>query len=252
MEEANIVVSDIHDGNMRFFAGASSESGAGDKASGEDSTNSESEIIRNQAQLASALGLSPEQTARVRTVYGERTNFTEYYVVRDGAAGGDGAVGNGSASLSIAQLNITHPEAKIPVSDGLATRSSEIGFLLPLADCLGIVFCDPTQKVIGLLHAGRHNIEQDGPRKFVEFLTREFGTRPEDLEIYFSPCAQNFEIEKLGGMKLPNAALKSLMDAGVLPKKITRAPEDTVTDPDLPSHSAGDKFMRFAIATRLR
>ena len=246
MEEANIVVSDIHDGNMRFFASASSESGAGDKASGEDNTNSESEIIRNQAQLASALGLSPEQTARVRTVYGERTDFTEYYVVRDGAAG------NGSAALSIAQLNITHPEAKIPVSDGLATRSSEIGFLLPLADCLGIVFCDPTQKVIGLLHAGRHNVEQDGPRKFVEFLTREFGTRPEDLKVYFSPCAQNFEIEKLGGAKLPDAALKSLTDAGVLPKKITRAPEDTVTDPGLPSHSAGDKFMRFAIATRLR
>lgn len=226
-----IAVSKIQDGSMRFFADAA-DSG-------------EYEIIENQTRLIKTIGLSPDQTARVRTVYGERTNFTEYYAVDDSQAD------NAGSSLNVAQLNITRPEAEILVSDGLATRSSEIGFLLPLADCLGIVFYDPEQKVLGLLHAGRHNVEQDGPRRFVEFLGREFGSRPEDLIVYFSPCAQNFKITKLGGAKLPEAAIASLEKSGVLLRNITRAPEDTVASPDFPSHSAGDKFTRFAVAVRM-
>ena len=86
-------------------------------------------------------------------------------------------IGNGA-------YNILNFETQIPVSDGLVTKCIDVGILLPLADCLGIVVFDEGRQALGLLHAGRHNVEQSGPKKFIGYFCKKFDTKPENLKIY--------------------------------------------------------------------
>ena len=57
--EVEVGISEIDDGNMRFFC-----------------DGSESGIIENQRKLGELIGL--KDVVRVRTIYGERQNFIEY------------------------------------------------------------------------------------------------------------------------------------------------------------------------------
>ncbi len=176
-------VSDINDGNMRFF-------GEGDEAG----------IIENQEKLGESIGLSGEKIARVRTIYDGRTCFTDYAeITRD----------------NLKDYSISNAELKIPVTDGLITKCPEVGLFLPLADCLGMAVFDEAKNIAGLLHAGRHNVEQDGPRKFIKQFVEKYGSHPQDLKIYFSPYARNYHIHKLNNMTLDEATRKQLVGEGV-------------------------------------
>ena len=208
-----IAYSTLADGNMRVF-----------------DAKDEAEIIKNQMNLGARIGVS--DIARIRTTYDSRTDFTRYYEI---------------TNENLDDFRITKKEGTIPVSDGLYTRISEIGLLLPIADCIGIVIYEPKTGVLGLLHSGRQNLEQRGATKFVENLVEKFGLNPADLEVFFSPCAQNYEIYALENQKLPEAAKSQLEKAGVKPENIKESGIDTVTDPRFPSASAGDKTSRFAI-----
>ena len=208
-----IAYSTLSDGNMRFF-------GAED----------ETKIINNQIGLGAKIGVN--NIARIRTIYDGRTDFTSYYEITDS---------------NLDDFRVTVKEDSIPVSDGLYTKLSKVGLLLPIADCLGIVVYDPKTEIIGLLHSGRQNLEQYGATKFVERLVEQCGVNPAELKIFFSPCAQNYEIYALGNQKLPDAAKVQLEKAGVKPENIKESGIDTVTDSNFPSASAGDKTTRFAI-----
>ena len=108
---------------------------------------------------------------------------------------------------------------------------------------------DPKTEVLGLLHSGRQNLEQEGAKKFIDELVERYCINPADLKVFFSPCAQNYEIYALENQKLPDAAKAQLKKAGVKPENIEESGIDTVTDPRFPSASAGDKTTRFAIIT---
>ena len=220
-----IAISDIHDGNMRFF----------DSEKYGVIHEDEQEIISSQNKLTNAINANPEMVARVRTIYSNRNDFTFYEKI---------------THKNISKFSIKNSESKIPVTDGLVTDDPEIGFLLPLADCLGIVVYDEIHHALGLLHAGRHNIEQNGPAKFIEYFCSSFKSDPKNLRVYFSPCAQEYEITKLNNQKMPDAATKQLSSVGIDPCIILRSEIDTVTNPDYPSCSAGDKNKRFAIITK--
>ena len=56
-----IEVSDIRDGNMRFF-------GEGDEA----------EVIKRQERLGELIGLNSDKVARLRTIYDGRDEYTFY------------------------------------------------------------------------------------------------------------------------------------------------------------------------------
>ena len=198
-------------------------------------SKNEAEIIKNQEKLAKTLNLENNQIARVRTIYKNRTNYTDYHEI---------------TNQNFPKYIIENPEEQIPVSDGLITRRSDIGFLLPLADCLGIVVLDEEQGIIGLLHAGRQNIEQYGPKKFIEFFIKTFGSKPEILKLYFSPHATNYQIFKLNNQLLPEAAKEQLVEAGVSLTNLIDPKIDTVSSKNLPSHSNGDLTQRFAMAVR--
>ncbi len=212
-KNVKIVFSTLDDGNMRVF-------GAED----------ESEIIENQAKLGASINLNRENIARIHTIYDNRTDYTKYFEI---------------TPENLSDFVITAPEFIIPISDGLYTRIPGIGLLLPIADCLGIVVYDPKTEILGLIHSGRQNLEQDGAAKFIENLSKE-GVNPADLKVYFSPCAKHYKIEKLN-QTIPEAARAQLLKAGVSPDNIEESEIDVATDLHFPSNSAGDKITRFAI-----
>ena len=218
-DHATIAISDLADGNMRAF-----------------DTDIESDIINNQLKFSQALGVIPEHTLRLRVTYESRASFTDYLEI---------------TPENLDSLCIKKSGKDIPVYDGLITSLSQITLFLPLADCLGIVVVDEKQHLLGLLHAGRQNIEQSGPLKFIEFFQQKFGSHPAELKVFLSPCARNYQIYALNNQKLPDAAKAQLQEAGVAAANIIDSEIDTVTDPNYPSHSSGDKKLRFAIATKL-
>ena len=135
-------VSEIRDGSMRLLG-----------------SDDEGAIIKNQEELSELVGLDGNKVARLRTIYDGRNSFTDYYEI---------------SSDNLSEYVVSNSEKQIPVSDGLVTREKDLGILLPLADCLGAVVYDPEHEVLGLLHAGRHNIEQEGPKKFIEYFVNHF------------------------------------------------------------------------------
>lgn len=215
-----IGISDNSDGNMRHFP-----------------NTDESAIIRNQSNLCAAIVLNPDSTARINTTYGDRKHFTQYAEI---------------TSTNIQTYSIKNPEHTIPATDGLTTKLKNTGILLPLADCLGIVVYDERQSIIGLLHAGRHNVEQNGPVEFIRFMAEKYQSQPEELKIYFSPCARNYQVHAFGNKHLPAVAREQLLSTGILPSNITESEIDVVSDHNYPSFSRGDKEKRFAVVVKMQ
>jgi len=212
------VESTRNDGNMRAF-----------------SKDEEPEVISRQTRVAKECGATSEKTARVLTTY-DRGTYLEYFEVSDD---------------NLTDFCILKPESKLKTADGLVTKSKDIALLLPLADCLGVVLYDARQEILALVHSGRQNLEEDGAYKFVNFFKEKMACRSEDLRVYLSPYAQNFEIYKLNNARLAEATREQLMRAGVPEDSIEASSVDTVTDYDYPSNSAGDKFERFAICAKM-
>jgi hypothetical protein len=96
---AEIGISDIRDGNMRFL-------GEGDEA----------EIIKRQNSLGGLIGLDGKNVARIRTVYEGRSEYTFYDEVNED---------------NLSEYSINNNETKILSSDGLATKRKDVGLLLP-------------------------------------------------------------------------------------------------------------------------
>lgn len=142
------------------------------------------------------------------------------------------------------------------IADGLVTQLSNIGLFLPIADCIGAVLYHPPTRTLMLSHLGRHNLEQQGGTKSVEYLVR-FGAVPSELLIYLSPAAgkKHYPLYTFDNHSLHDVVTEQLLAAGVPRSNITIDARDTVTDPDFFSHSAalrGDKPPgRHAIVCRI-
>ncbi|MBQ6414242.1 laccase domain-containing protein [Candidatus Saccharibacteria bacterium] len=216
--KVEVGISEIGDGNMRFF----------------DNGN-EADVIENQEKLGKILELDGNKIARIRTIYDDRESFTDYYEITD---------------RNVSEYAVVNPERQIPVSDGLIVDSCDVGILLPLADCLGIVVFDEEHQVVGLLHSGRQNIEQYGPKKYIEYFVENFDSNPGELKVYFSPHALNYQLFKYNNKTLSEVAREQLAEAGVLLENIIDYRVDTVKNTNLPSNSSGDKTRRFAIVVR--
>lgn len=217
-DKVEVGISEIDDGNMRFF-------GEGD----------ENKIIRNQKKLGNLVGLNGENVVRIRTIYDGRDSFTKYQEINE---------------TDLSRYTIINPEMRIPVTDGLITKCLDLGLLLPLADCLGAVIFDEEHGILGLLHAGRQNMEQGGPRKFIEFLVQNYDSKADKLKIYYSPYARNYRITKLGNKTMAEVAKEQFIEAGVLLENIIDPETDVVSDENYPSYSHGDLKSRFAIIAR--
>ena len=215
--KVEVGISDIDDGNMRYFG-----------------EGNENEIIRNQNKLGKLVDLGGNKIVRLRTIYDKRESFTDYFEITED---------------NLEEYCINNSENLIPVSDGLVTRCLNVGILLPLADCLGIVVYDEKRRIVGLLHAGRHNIEQFGPKQFVDFLVKDFGCEAKELKVFYSPHAVNYKLAK-NDKKMADFATKQLLNEGVLLNNIINSKIDTVSNNSYPSHSNGDTKTRFAVIVK--
>lgn len=143
------------------------------------------------------------------------------------------------------------------VADALVTRQHQAALFLPIADCIGAVLYHPPTRTLMLSHLGRHNLEQQGGTKSVEYLAK-FGVVPDELLVYLSPAAskKQYPLYAFGNRSLHDVAVEQLFAAGVPRSNITIDARDTVTDPDFFSHSAalrGEKQPgRHAIACQIR
>lgn len=74
-------------------------------------------------------------------------------------------------------------------ADALITTESGVGLFLPVADCVATVVYDPVERVLALLHLGRHSTLSDLiPNVISQFC--QLGSVAENLLVWMSPHAQ--------------------------------------------------------------
>lgn len=131
-------------------------------------------VDENFNRLAKTLGVSTAQM-----VCSDQTHKTQ--VLRVGQADG----GNG----------IVRPKPYTDI-DGLVTNESGVVLLTFYADCVPLFFVDPLHHAIGLSHSGwRGTVGRMGART-LEKMSKEFGTRPEDVLAAIGPsiCQDCYEV----------------------------------------------------------
>ena len=175
---------------------------------------------RNRERFLKTQGISLSQSILVHLRY-EGDDYCRYYTVGSSQAG-DGMTT--SSSL---------------VADALFTRDHKLALFLPVADCIGAVFYDPVQQVLGLAHLGRHNLVQTGAKKIVSYMQQEFGSIPDDIFVWLSPAAgrESYPLYDFNNRSLHEVALGQLTDAGISEENIETDTRDTATDQTLFSHS---------------
>lgn len=219
-KEVDVVLTEALDGNM--------------KVSPELSSDQLALVKKNRLRAIRALGLYPDLTALIKVDYA-RDDFCRF-VMLDTAA----------------QYNL-NKDSPIMYSDGMLTRTPDLGIFLPLADCLGLVLFDQERKVLMLVHCGRHTLLQEGARKAVEYMTKQAETRPENLRAWFSPSAgkTHYPLFDAQNISLQELAVRQLEEAGLSTCQMELSTIDTTTSPNYFSHSQGNRLERFAICAKL-
>lgn len=198
---AKYVLSSIDDGSMKR-------------------TDSHTETVdQNRRRFLTRHNTAPEECVLVQLDY-DSDDFCRYNIV-DQSSAGKGMVRPGQ------------------IADGLATKVTNLGLFLPLADCNGVMLYDFKQKAIMLTHLGRHNLEQNGGMRSIEFMTKQFSTNPQDIHAYFSPYAggDNYPLFAFNGKSIGDVSKEQLISAGVHAENITDNEIDTINDHRYYSHS---------------
>ena len=197
-------------------------------------------VVQNRAAFLNNQGIRPDDTILLHLTYGG-DNYTRYLVVDD-ALKGDGIVRDSTIEV-----------------DALVTTLPNHGLFLPLADCIGAVIHDPTKNILMLSHLGRHNLEQSGGTKSIEYLVEKFAIDPTDLTVWLSPAADkdNYPLFSFDNRSLHDVATEQLLAAGVSAQQISVSPVDTTIDKSYFSHSqflAGNRDTdgRFAVVAIMR
>ncbi len=74
--------------------------------------------------------------------------------------------------------------------DYLVTDQPLIGVGVMTADCLPVVLYDPVHQAIATIHAGWRGSVQGIVLKALEVMKENFGTKSEQLMVFFGPCAK--------------------------------------------------------------
>lgn len=151
------------------------------------------------------------------------------------------------------------PDTDKIIADGIATDVKRCALFLPLADCTGAILYDPKRSVLMVSHLGRHSSEQYGAQRSIEFMSKTFGTRPEDVIAWLSPAPNgtDYPIWKRDNKSAHDVTRDDLRAAGVLPDNVASSLIDTVSDENYFSHSEflkGNRKLdgRYAIVAMMR
>jgi copper oxidase (laccase) domain-containing protein len=185
------------------------------------SLNSDQSAARhNRVTFLEKNGIDPTTTTLHTLSYGGE-NYCRY-ITLDVSNKGDGIVRD--STIDADAVVVTEPNHAV---------------LLPLADCIGAVIHDPTQNILMMSHLGRHNLEQFGGTKCIEYLVANHSVNPADLTVWLSPAAgkENYPLYAFDNRSLHDEATEQLITAGVAKENITPSPIDSSTNPNYFSHS---------------
>lgn len=74
--------------------------------------------------------------------------------------------------------------------DFLVTNQPSIALALLTADCLPLMVYDPVKCVVAAIHAGWRGSVARIADKAVRAMQQNFGSKPQDLQAFFGPCAK--------------------------------------------------------------
>ena len=218
-----IHTSTIHDGSMRY----------------DDQTKSTSQHCARDSFLLRH-SINPAETTLVYVAY-EGSDYCRYTTASNAHKG----------------IGITSPRSL--KADALVTTESGHALFLPLADCVGAVIYDRKQNILMVSHLGRHNLEQLGGTKSIEYLVAKHHSRAEDISVWLSPAAgrEQYPLYAFENRSLHDVAVEQLAAAGVLQEHIDVSAINSANDRDYFSHSQflkGDRETdgRFAIVAALK
>ncbi len=152
-----------------------------------------------------------------------------------------------------------HHEGAIDATDSMVTDVPGICLIILVADCVPMVFFDPSRKVIGIAHAGWQGTLRFVARNTVRAMEREFGSSPRNIMVgvgpSIGPCCYKVGPEVIsqledafgtrrgyianestdggGYFDLWKANLKQLLHAGIQRRNIEVAKICTCHNPDL-------------------
>lgn len=106
-----------------------------------------------------------------------------------------------SANVAIVSSNdrgrgASSKDTEIPNTDALVTGDEGVCLLILVADCAPILLYDTRHHAIAAIHAGRAGAGKTIASKTIATMTREFGTKPEDVIAAIGPTirSQHYQI----------------------------------------------------------
>ena len=125
------------------------------------------------------------------------------------------------------------------IVDAVVTTTPGHALFLPVADCIAAVLHDPVTNTLMMSHLGRHNIEQFGGTKSVEYLTEHHSVDPKNIKVWLSPAAgkESYPLFAFDNQSLHEVASQQIAKAGVPLENIDVSPIRTTTDDNYFSHS---------------
>ena len=107
----------------------------------------------------------------------------------------------------------------VPDSDGLVTCQAGIVLAIYVADCGAIWLADRESGAIGLLHSGKKGTEGNIFEVALGVMTKQFGTRAENITAVLSPCIRKpvYDVDFAGeiGKQAFRAGVGSFLDCGL-------------------------------------
>lgn len=130
----------------------------------EDSADS---VLENRRRYSDALGIDFERIVVPDQVHSDNVRLV---------TAEDAGRGASDHSKAISQ------------TDALITNSPGITLALHFADCCPVFLLDPTNKAVGMAHAGFKGTNSKIVSKTIDWMISEFGTDPADIQAAIGPC----------------------------------------------------------------
>ncbi len=82
--------------------------------------------------------------------------------------------------------------------DGLITNKENIGLIARNADCILMMFYDPTKKVIANIHSGWRGTFKKISEKTIKEMIKSYNCNPKDIYCFICPCIRkcHFEVDE--------------------------------------------------------
>jgi YfiH family protein len=216
------------------------------------------DVLENRKRLATAIGIPLNRFTLARQVHSGNVTIISEQLRGKGCA--------------------NHKEA-INATDSMVTNVRDICLLILTADCVPMLFFDPSRKAIGVAHAGWQGTLKFVALNTVRTMEKAFGSSPRNIVVgigpSIGPCCYEvgpeviYQVEKVfqnkkeymvnesadgsGYFDLWKANLKQLLHAGVKRTNIEMARICTCHNPDLffsYRHQKGDTG-RFGVGITL-